>query len=35
MATLIVNAYGKEIYKKPFNPCDEGTKVDQLCPGMS
>ncbi|EAT90017.2 hypothetical protein HBI56_035000 [Parastagonospora nodorum] len=32
MATLIVNAYGKEVYKKPFNPCDEGTKVDQLCP---
>jgi hypothetical protein len=33
MATLIVNAYGKEVFKKEFNPCDEGTKVDQLCPG--
>jgi hypothetical protein len=32
MATLIVNAYGKEVYNKPFDPCEEGTKVDQLCP---
>jgi hypothetical protein len=35
MATLIVNAYGKEVYKKPFDPCADGSKVDQLCPGMS
>lgn len=34
MATLIVNAYGKEVYRNEFNPCDSGTKVDQLCPGM-
>jgi hypothetical protein len=34
MATLIVNAYGKEVYKKEFDPCAEGTKVPQLCPGM-
>jgi hypothetical protein len=34
MATLIVNAYGKEIYRNEFNPCDDATKVDQLCPGM-
>ncbi|KAF2848260.1 TRP-domain-containing protein [Plenodomus tracheiphilus IPT5] len=32
MATLVVNAYGKEVYKKEFDPCDEGTKVEQLCP---
>jgi len=35
MATLIVNAYGKEIYKNEFNPCDDATKVDELCPGRS
>jgi azurin len=34
IATLVVSAYGKEIYKKEFDPCDENTKVDQLCPGM-
>lgn len=33
MATLIVNAYGKEVYSKKFNPCDDSTKVEQLCPG--
>jgi hypothetical protein len=35
MAKLIVNAYGKEVYSKEFDPCDPSTKVDQLCPGMS
>jgi hypothetical protein len=35
MAKLIVNAYGKEVYNKPFDPCDDATKVDQLCPGTS
>jgi hypothetical protein len=35
MATLKVNAYGKEVYKSTFNPCDDGTKVEKLCPGMS
>lgn len=33
MATLIVNAYGKEVYRNEFNPCEGPTKVDQLCPG--
>lgn len=33
VATLIVSAYGKEVYKREFDPCDEGTKVEQLCPG--
>ncbi|KAI4186366.1 MAG: hypothetical protein LQ346_005696 [Caloplaca aetnensis] len=33
-ASLTVTAYGKEVYKKEFNPCDAETKVDQLCPGM-
>ncbi|KAF2661696.1 TRP-domain-containing protein [Lophiostoma macrostomum CBS 122681] len=32
MATLRVNAYGKEVYKNTFNPCDDSTKVAQLCP---
>ncbi|ORY16034.1 hypothetical protein BCR34DRAFT_477016 [Clohesyomyces aquaticus] len=32
MATLVVNAYGKEVYKNKFNPCDENTKVPDLCP---
>ena len=35
MATLIVNAYGKEVYRNEFNPCDENTNVPKLCPGMS
>ena len=34
MATLIVNAYGKEVYRNSFNPCDSNTKMDALCPGM-
>lgn len=33
-ASLTVTAYGKEVYKKDFDPCDPETKVDQLCPGM-
>lgn len=32
-AALTVSAYGNEIYNKEFNPCDEATKVEQLCPG--
>ena len=35
MATLKVNAYGKEVYAKTFNPCEGDMKVDQLCPGTS
>lgn len=31
-AVLTVNAYGKQVYIKEFNPCDTDTKVDQLCP---
>lgn len=33
MASLTVTAYGKEVYRKDFNPCEEDTKVTQLCPG--
>ena len=33
MATLLVNAYGRSVYNKTFNPCEGDTKVDQLCPG--
>ncbi|KAH7354572.1 hypothetical protein BKA66DRAFT_430354 [Pyrenochaeta sp. MPI-SDFR-AT-0127] len=32
MAALIVNAYGKEVYRNEFDPCEGSTKVDQLCP---
>ena len=32
-AALYVTAYGKQVYQKTFNPCDEGSNVDQLCPG--
>lgn len=32
MATLVVNAYGIEVYKNEFDPCKEATKVPQLCP---
>lgn len=34
-ASLTVSAYGKEVYTKDFNPCDEDSRVSQLCPGMS
>lgn len=33
-AELIVTAYGVQVYQKSFDPCDDSTKVDQLCPGM-
>lgn len=33
IATLVVSAYGNEVYKKEFDPCDPASKVDQLCPG--
>jgi hypothetical protein len=32
MASLVVTAYGKEVYQKTFNPCDNATAVTQLCP---
>ena len=32
-AALYVTAYGKQVYQKSFNPCEEDSKVDQLCPG--
>ena len=32
-ASLYVTAYGKQVYQKDFNPCDDATKVVQLCPG--
>lgn len=33
IATLVVSAYGNEVYRREFDPCDEASKVDQLCPG--
>lgn len=32
-ASLRVEAYGKEVYRKDFNPCDDDAFVAQLCPG--
>ncbi|OJD37143.1 uncharacterized protein BKCO1_800033 [Diplodia corticola] len=32
MASLVVSAYGKEVYSKTFNPCDEDNYVEKLCP---
>ncbi|KAN0076054.1 Transient receptor potential (TRP) ion channel domain containing protein [Elaphomyces granulatus] len=31
-ASLIVTAYGNQVYQNTFDPCAAGTKVDQLCP---
>lgn len=31
-ASLVVNAYGQR-FTQDFDPCDNKTKVDQLCPG--
>ncbi len=31
-ASMSVSAYGKQVYQKDFNPCDEATKVIELCP---
>lgn len=33
-AVLNVTAYGQQVYSNTFNPCDKGTFVSQLCPGM-
>ena len=32
MASLSVTAYGNHIYQKDFDPCDNSTLVQQLCP---
>lgn len=32
-ASLVVQAYGVNVYNQTFDPCAEDTKVDQLCPG--
>jgi hypothetical protein len=32
MAVIKVSAYGRELYKNEFDPCDEKTKVPELCP---
>ncbi|KAI9675613.1 MAG: hypothetical protein M1817_000979 [Caeruleum heppii] len=31
-ASLTVTAYGNEVYRKDFDPCDDETKVKELCP---
>lgn len=31
-AHISVSAYGNEIYQRSFNPCDDSTYVQQLCP---
>jgi hypothetical protein len=34
-AILNVTAYGQNIYSNSFDPCAQGTFVQQLCPGMA
>jgi len=34
MAKLIVTAYGKEVYRRDFNPCNPDTEMKELCPGV-
>lgn len=34
-ASLYVSAYGRQVYQRDFNPCDDDSKVPQLCPGES
>lgn len=34
-ASLVVTAYGQQVYEKSFDPCDAATKVEQLCPGKN
>lgn len=34
-ASLVVTAYGNQVYQREFDPCDPETKYDQLCPGKS
>ena len=33
MASLVVTAYGSQVYQKSFNPCDPTSFVTELCPG--
>ena len=33
VASLVVTAYGNQVYQKSFDPCDTATFVAQLCPG--
>lgn len=32
-ASLVVEAYGMNVYNQTFDPCSEETKVEQMCPG--
>jgi hypothetical protein len=31
---LTVTAYGNQVYQQAFDPCDNTTKVAELCPGL-
>ena len=31
-ASLVVEAYGVKVFEQDFDPCDDSTKVEQLCP---
>jgi ML-like domain len=33
-ASLVVYAYGQQVYQKSFDPCSNATYVAQLCPGQ-
>jgi len=32
-AEVTVSVYGKQVYHNSFNPCDDGTYIEMLCPG--
>ena len=34
-ATLVVKAYGQEVYRDKFNPCEKENFVEALCPGTN
>jgi hypothetical protein len=34
-ASLVVTAYGQQVYQKSFDPCASATFVEELCPGKS
>ena len=34
-ASLVIDAYGEQIYQKDFDPCGGDVHVPQLCPGKS
>jgi len=34
-ASIVVTAYGEQVYQNTLNPCDSKTYIERLCPGMN